>query len=276
MFWCTIPAQNFPPPAMRGKACCCHFCGFRALLSLMCWSSATATMTTSAVPNPCLTVLPVDKLLTSVPQQLSRHDPKQCESGQSWDWDGIKFDIISPQLGTFVSDNDNSCVLQIQAKQSSALLTGDIEAMAESWLVSTYGGKLKADVLIAPHHGSHTSSSAPFLNVVKPSVILIPAGYRNQFGHPHEEVLQRYRQFKFAWLDSANEGALHVSFDNGLNIESWRRTLKGVIGIIREAQGKRLKTKGDRRLPLFYSLICPTSVTTPSQFSGGIPGKEPM
>jgi competence protein ComEC len=180
--------------------------------------------------------MPIDKLLTSVPQQLRRYAPIQCKAGQSWDWDGVKFAIISPQLDPFLSDNDNSCVLQIQAQQGSALLTGDIEATAESWLVSTYGNKLKSDVLIAPHHGSQTSSSSSFLKAVRPNAILIPAGYRNPFGHPHDEVLQRYRHMNTPWLNSSNEGALQVTFNHRLNIESWR-----------VAEGKYWNFLGERR-----------------------------
>ena len=184
--------------------------------------------------------MPTGRLLTSVPQQLGRHDPIQCKAGQSWDWDGVKFAVISPQLEPFLSDNDNSCVLQIQTKQGSVLLTGDIEAMAEPWLVNTYGDKLKADILVAPHHGSQTSSSPAFLHAVQPSAILIPAGYRNQFGHPHDEVLQRYQRLKFDWFNSANEGAIQVTFDHHLNIQSWR----DAEGRYWNYLGTRPKTKG--------------------------------
>jgi competence protein ComEC len=168
--------------------------------------------------------MPTDKLLTSVSQQLRQYSPIQCKAGQSWDWDGVKFSVLSPQTQTFLSDNDNSCVLQIQAQHSSVLLTGDIEATAESWLVSTYGNNLKSDLLVAPHHGSQTSSSSSFLKAVRPNVVLIPAGYRNPFGHPHDEVLQRYRHMNIPWFNSSNEGALQVTFNRRLDIESWRAT----------------------------------------------------
>ncbi len=164
-----------------------------------------------------------EQLLTSVPQQLGQYTPIRCKAGQSWIWDNVRFSIISPRLNHFLSDNDNSCVLQIQASQGTALLTGDIEAMAESWLVDTYGDKLKSDVLIAPHHGSQTSSTSLFLNAIQPDAILIPAGYRNQFGHPHEEVLGRYQRLKINWFNSSVDGAIQVTFNNQLNIESWRK-----------------------------------------------------
>lgn len=166
--------------------------------------------------------VPTDTILTSVPQQLSDYAPAQCKAGQSWSWDKVRFTILSPKLGNLLSDNDNSCVLQIQAQQGTALLSGDIEAEAESWLVETYGDNLKSDVLIAPHHGSQTSSTTKFLNAVKPSVILIPAGYRNQFGHPHQDVIQRYRDLPVNWLNSAEEGAIQIIMDKQLELETWR------------------------------------------------------
>ncbi|HEY8098446.1 MAG TPA: DNA internalization-related competence protein ComEC/Rec2, partial [Methylobacter sp.] len=146
-----------------------------------------------------------EQVLTSVPQLLSEYAPIVCSAGQSWLWDEVKFTMLAPKQA-FVSDNDNSCVLKIQSKQGSVLLVGDIEAIAESWLVETYGEALTADVLVAPHHGSKTSSTIAFLQAVQPDYVLIPAGYRNQFGHPHKDVLARYRQVNAKWLSSVDSG----------------------------------------------------------------------
>ncbi len=153
------------------------------------------------------------QVLTSVPQQLSEYAPIECKAGQSWLWDEVKFTILAPQQA-FVSENDNSCVLKIQSKHGTVMLTGDIEALAETWLVKTYGEELKADVLVSPHHGSKTSSTAGFLQATQPDYVLIPAGYRNQFGHPHKDVLARYRQVNAKWLNSADSGAIAVNIKN--------------------------------------------------------------
>ncbi len=83
------------------------------------------------------------KVLTSVPQKLIEYSPIKCTVGQSWLWDGVRFDMLAPQHG-FVSENNNSCVLKIQSEHGTVLLTGDIEASAESWLVETYGEGLKS------------------------------------------------------------------------------------------------------------------------------------
>ena len=156
-----------------------------------------------------------EQVLTSVPQKLSGYAPIECVAGQSWSWDEVKFTMLGPEQA-FVSDNDNSCVLKIQSKYGTVLLAGDVEASAESWLVETYGEALKADVLVAPHHGSKTSSTAGFLQAVQPDYVLIPAGYRNQFGHPHRDVLARYRQVNAKWLNSADSGAIAVNVKNNV------------------------------------------------------------
>ena len=83
-------------------------------------------------------------------------------------------------------------MLRVAAGGRSVLLTADIEAREEQALLAR-GAPLAADVLLAPHHGSNTSSTAAFLAAVAPADILVPAGYRNRFGHPHPAVLARYR-----------------------------------------------------------------------------------
>ncbi len=163
-----------------------------------------------------------EQLFTSVPQLLGRYSPTQCKAGQSWSWDSVVFTLLSPPADHFLSENDNSCVLQIQTQQRTILLTGDIESEAESSLVETYKNKLKADILIAPHHGSQTSSTSTFLKAVKPNLVLIPAGYRNQFGHPHAEVLQRYKDLHVNWFNSADDGAIQLNVGQDVKIESWR------------------------------------------------------
>ena len=172
------------------------------------------------------------QVLTSAPQQLSDYAPVSCKAGQSWDWDKVSFTLLSPQQA-FASENDNSCVLKIQSEQGVVLLTSDIEAAAESWLVATYGNKLKADVLIAPHHGSKTSSTLKFLQAVQPEYILIPAGYRNQFGHPHQEVLHRYQQINAQWKNTADSGAITLSVQDG----SW------AVQSLRDTDGKYWNNK---------------------------------
>jgi competence protein ComEC len=105
------------------------------------------------------------------------------------------------------------------------LLTGDIEAAVENWLVDTYGEQLQANVLVAPHHGSKTSSTIDFLRLVGSEYVLIPAGYRNRFGFPHQEILDRYKKLAIQPVNVAETGAITVSWkDHLLNVETWRNT----------------------------------------------------
>lgn len=171
--------------------------------------------------------LQTEQLLTSVPGQLADYAPQKCTAGQFWLWDEVKFTVLAPKIQGFSADNDNSCVLKIQSQYGALLLTGDIEAEAESWLIESYGGELRANVLVAPHHGSKTSSTKAFLEAVKPKMVLIPAGYRNQFGFPHPVVVQRYRAINAKWLNAADSGAIEVQVKDGAWVVSTQRQKAG-------------------------------------------------
>ncbi len=158
----------------------------------------------------------VKKILTSVPNLLQKYAPMQCKAGQKWNWDQVKFEILSPELDLLKGDNNNSCVLKVSSKYGSVLFTGDIEEPAEDWLVNNVASQLESDVLIAPHHGSKTSSTMVFLKQVQPKIILIPAGYKNRFSFPHSEVLDRYRQIHANWMTTAEKGAITIQFKNNL------------------------------------------------------------
>jgi competence protein ComEC len=149
-------------------------------------------------------------ILTSVPNRLP--GSQLCAAGQSWRWDDVDFEMLSP-FSEAASDNDNSCVLKVTGGKHCALLTGDIEKAAEQLLVEKLGDSLRCDVLVAPHHGSNTSSSQPFLDRVHPRYVLIPAGYLNRYGFPHPTVLERYANLGTTVLDSANSGMISVTLD---------------------------------------------------------------
>ena len=89
------------------------------------------------------------------------------------------------------------------------LLAADIEAMQERALVERLGDALRADILLVPHHGSKTSSTYAFLNAVQPRIAWVQAGYRNRYGHPAPEVMQRYADKGIPVWDSPRCGAMH-------------------------------------------------------------------
>ena len=148
-----------------------------------------------------LAQLPVRALSSSLPEghALLRADVphRRCLAGQAWDWDGVRFELLHPSPGDFVPaarPNALSCVLRVQAADGrSLLLTGDIEAAQEAALLARAGPALRSQVLLVPHHGSRTSSTAAFIGAVAPGTAVAQAGYRSRFGHPAPEVEARYR-----------------------------------------------------------------------------------
>jgi len=146
----------------------------------------------------------------------------RCAAGQRWRWDGVEFAVLRPAVDDYarsLKPNALSCVIRVAGRDRSALLTGDVERDQEALLVAEHGGGLKSDVLIVPHHGSKTSSSAAFLDAVRPAVAVVQAGYRNRFGHPAEEVLARYRERGIAVVASPACGAWRWPADGDATCE---------------------------------------------------------
>jgi competence protein ComEC len=162
-----------------------------------------------------LTALPVGDLLSSLEPghpllALAAGRTQRCEAGQAWDWDGVHFELLRPLADDYarmLKSNAMSCVLRVAAGRRSVLLTGDIERDQEAQLVAAIGARLQSEVLIAPHHGSRTSSTAAFLDAVRPRVAVFQAGYRNRFGHPAPDVLERYRERGIRIVASPSCGA---------------------------------------------------------------------
>ncbi len=142
---------------------------------------------------------------------------RRCEAGQHWRWDGVDFEVLHPRPQDYArtaKPNTLSCVLRISTAGSSAapgvaaLLAGDIEAAQEARLVADLGPQLASDLLLVPHHGSKTSSTAVFLDAVLPRLAFVQSGYRNRFGHPAPEPVARYRQRGVTLLGSPHCGAM--------------------------------------------------------------------
>jgi competence protein ComEC len=131
------------------------------------------------------------------------------DGGQRWVWDGVAFEMLRPRAADYEVPNKAnamSCVLRISNGARTALLVGDIEQPQEVRLVAD-AAPLRADVLLVPHHGSKTSSSAAFLDAVQPQWALVQAGYRSPYGHPAAPVLARYQERGIKVADSAHCGA---------------------------------------------------------------------
>jgi competence protein ComEC len=163
-----------------------------------------------------LALYPQAALLSSLepehPLQLLRAS-RRCEAGQTWEWDGVRFEILHPRAQDYAQPakpNAMSCVLRIAGTHGRALLAGDIEAAQEARLLQSESDAalLKADWLLVPHHGSKTSSTPAFVAAVAPNLAVVQSGYRNRFGHPAAPVLERYAQAGVPVVDSPHCGAV--------------------------------------------------------------------
>lgn len=145
-----------------------------------------------------LAALPVERISHSLaaayPLRAATMPQQRCAAGQRWDWDGVHFEVLHPPPGADAGSarpNTLSCVVRVQGATASVLLTGDIESAQERQLLAA-GAALRSDVMLVPHHGSRTSSSAPFLDAVAPRLAIVQAAYRSRFGHPAPDVTARY------------------------------------------------------------------------------------
>ncbi|MBW1840326.1 MAG: ComEC/Rec2 family competence protein [Deltaproteobacteria bacterium] len=107
--------------------------------------------------------------------------------------------------------NNNSLVVKVEFGSISFLFPGDIKLQAEKELVATAGEELRSTVLISPHHGSKTSSSAFFLDKVQPGYVVISSGWNNRFGFPHSQVLERYKERNCRVFRTDRHGAVAMS-----------------------------------------------------------------
>ncbi len=172
---------------------------------------------------------PTQEILISDQNYLREYGSTSCHAGQSWTWDGVDFFVLHPvQQRYYKKRNDRSCVLMVRAGKHKVLLTGDIESKAEQQLIANYSSHLQADILLVPHHGSKTSSSEEFIHTVNPKYALIPVGYKNQYGHPKEQVLQRYTEHGVQILSTELDGAISFKLgqERDLVADSYRRHYK--------------------------------------------------
>ncbi|MBV1932849.1 MAG: DNA internalization-related competence protein ComEC/Rec2, partial [Porticoccaceae bacterium] len=171
------------------------------------------------------------RLIAGQPDQLhgeltASRAIEQCHAGMSWRWGDVEFEVIHPasggrgeMSGGEMSDNASSCVMTIRMGRQSILLSGDIEADTERKLLE--GNKLPSGltVLIAPHHGSKTSSTPDFVKKVSPEHVVYSAGFHHHFGHPHPSVTQRYQKRKAQQWSTGASGALSFSWSNSHNLQ---------------------------------------------------------
>ena len=155
---------------------------------------------------------------------------QQCDQSQHWSWlywnsqgktyEPIYFDILMPdrELSSVLSANNSSCVLMIHWRDQRILLTGDIEKEIEQVLLERYLWP-PITLMIAPHHGSKTSSSRTFVEQLKPQHAVFSAGYRHQYRHPHQTVVNRYREVGSQLWNTAQHGAITFTWHSDKQLE---------------------------------------------------------
>ncbi len=114
--------------------------------------------------------------------------------------------------------NNNSLVIKVKFGSKSFLFPGDIMAEAEKELVVISGDDLSSNVLIAPHHGSKTSNSESFIDLVNPEIVIFSTGWKNRYRFPHQSVLKRYKDRGCRILRTDSHGAVTI-YSDGKSLE---------------------------------------------------------
>ncbi len=140
----------------------------------------------------------------------------------------LYFHVLWPDESNFIQENplnNNALVCMLYYQKFSCLFTGDIEEVAEKEMIQLYADTnlLKADILKVAHHGSKTSSSQEFLELIKPKIALIGVGKNNLFGHPNSEVLTRLndRRVKIYRTDEDGEITVMVNRKGKVTLEKF-------------------------------------------------------
>lgn len=176
--------------------------------------------------------IPTRELLASIaddhPIRQAVASNRHCHAGDAWWWDGVHFEILHPvqpkSAGQKRTTNESSCVLKVTTSHGSVLLPADIGLSTEAELLLRARDLLPSTVLIVPHHGSKSSSSEAFVRQVNPTYAIFTVGYRNRFGHPREEVVNRYREQGSLLRRSDYDGAIQLRFaQGGVTVDTWRR-----------------------------------------------------
>ncbi|MES2772248.1 MAG: DNA internalization-related competence protein ComEC/Rec2 [Pseudomonadota bacterium] len=167
----------------------------------------------------------VRRTLSSLPELAG----DTCSAGQSWTWDAVRFSVLYPlpehYSGKVRKSNNMSCVLRVEkinGQAASVLLSGDIEARDERSLLKLSPELLASDILLAPHHGSRTSSTPAFVAAVAAREVIFPVGYRNRFNHPRPEIVERYAGARL-WR-SDDDGAVRIILADKIDLTAYRKT----------------------------------------------------
>ena len=132
-----------------------------------------------------------------------------CRTPLAWAWDDTTLRVLHPSPGLPYLGNDSSCVLSIVRRGQRILLSGDLSVSVEARLLR--GGLIRpTDVLLVPHHGSLTSSSAGLIEASRPRLAVVTASLGNRFGFPRAEIRERYENAGIPFWSTGDCGALRI------------------------------------------------------------------
>ena len=147
----------------------------------------------------------------------------EIERGDALMIGGARIDVLNPldaDSTETISDNNRSVVLRVTFGGRNFLLTGDIEREAELALLHE-NELLEADVVKVPHHGSRTSSTTGFVDATQADYAIISVGQKSTFGHPHSEVVERWKSSGARIMTTGNRGMISIITDgNSLTIST--------------------------------------------------------
>lgn len=171
-----------------------------------------------------LDALPVRGVLAGDPGPLAA-SAERCVAGAVWHWDGVSFRVLHPGAVPARNANLDSCVIEVDGPGGRALLPGDIEWQTELALAQRDSALRPVDVVVAPHHGSATSSTPRFVFRTLPRRVFVPAGHGNRWRFPDARVVERWHSVGAESAVTGDAGAITIEADpvHGLGAPDFER-----------------------------------------------------
>ena len=177
-----------------------------------------------------------------------------CLAGSRWEMDGVRFRFLHPDMHFPPFRNPSSCVLRVETAHGAALLPGDIDAVVERLLVRRDPQAFAADVVVAAHHGSRTSSDPAFVRASGARVVVMSAGHGSRFGHPHGEVVARWNEAGAAVGTTAGGGATRLRLQAGGVVVTQQRTWRPRLwDAVQQADARAARAGAAAQAGLSYS-----------------------
>jgi competence protein ComEC len=173
-----------------------------------------------------LAAFPAAELIAYKATTLSGYDYRECRAGMNWVWDAVTFEVLHPDRSSAWSDNNRSCVILVKGPQGSVLLPGDIERPVEESLTQRHLVP-PVDLVIAPHHGSRSSSANAFVRATQPRFVVFSSGYENRWGLPDPAIQKRWESGGACLLTTAADGALVFESGSGGSMQLVRAQRRG-------------------------------------------------